>query len=200
MTTLLMLAATATAADNEIALELGTIYSDDRSWDAFSSDDVLPSKGLRVGFGVADDVAVIGSYGYGARGADVDLWSTDGEGWFSTAFYGHQLGLGAKVTPLDWRYLRPYVAPQAVALYGVARLDEDTGDDDNLNQIQAAGTAFGGVLNGGLELVLADERRKVVPAAYIELGYGWLTSMQLDDLGDVQFKGLTSRFGLGVHF
>ena len=198
--TLLMMAATALAADNEIALELGSLYTDDSAWDAFSSNDVLPARGIRGAFGVAEDVSVIASYGFSARGADVDVWGSNDDDWLKTAFYGHTLGVGAKYNLLDWTYLRPYVAPQALALYGIARLDDDPDDDNSLNQLQASGFSFGGMVNGGVDLVLADDRWGFAPALYGELGYGWMSQLELDQYGDVQFKGLSARFGVGVHF
>ena len=198
--TLLMMAATALAADNEVALELGSLYTDDRSWDTFSAADKLPAKGVRGAFGVAERVSVLASYGYSARGADVDVWGSNDDDWIKTSFYGHTLGLGAKIGLTDWTYVRPYVAPQALALFGVARLDDDPDDDNNLNQIQASGFAFGGMANAGAEFVLADDRWDFAPAIYGELGYGWLSQLELDQLGDVQFKGLSARLGASIHF
>jgi hypothetical protein len=82
---------------------------------------------------------------------------------------------------------------------GLARLDDDSNDDENLTQVQRAGLTGGFLAAGGLD-VLIRVRGNVYIAPYVEVGYGWMAPLALKDLGTVQFSGFSGRSGVGVRF
>ncbi|MFN7144829.1 MAG: hypothetical protein ACK4YP_13720 [Myxococcota bacterium] len=201
---LLAFAPSAAAATHEVSFEVGWIGAYDPAWDLFSSGDALPSYGLRLGFAVHDNVALIAGWQHAVHGGSVsvDAYGTDEYGYESTfraAMYTDQINVGAKADVKVWSWLHPYVTAQAVGMRGLARLDDDAGDDENLTQVQVAGLTGGFTGAAGLDFLIPVKGRVAI-APYIELGYGWMAPLALRDLGSVQFGGFAGRSGVGVRF
>lgn len=195
---LLALALPAGAADHEISAELGWVRCTDPSWDLFSDNDGVPTRGFRGGVAVHDRVTVLASWGRTTRGATVDVADV---GSFRSAYLAHTFGVGAKLDAEVGPILRPYVAAQGLAVLGEVRLDEDPDDDDNVGQVRAGGLAPGLLAAGGVELLLPrDETTPFTAAWYLELGYGATASQRFGDLGGFAARGLAVRSGVGLRF
>jgi hypothetical protein len=192
--------AAALAADREISLELGTTgHAAEDNWFLFSGQDTLPGFGARLGWPVHERVAVIAGWQHGARGTTVSP-GDDGAGEFAAAYYADAWSAGAKA---DWgicRWFRPYATVQAVGQRATVRLDDDTGEDDNPNQIQRSDFAVGGLAAGGLDFRVPFAQDRFAVASYLELGYQLLTPSDFDELGSLQNRGLAFRWGLGFRF
>ncbi len=94
---------------------------------------------------------------------------------------------------------QPYARLSAVGDLGIARLDEDTSDPQNLTQLTSVGFTGGGYAGGGLAFPFrVDQRVRVVPA--LELGYTVLAPLQVGDLGALRESGFTFRFSSEVRF
>jgi hypothetical protein len=213
--TLLALALPAAAATHEISAEVGWINSSDPAWDFFSEAALHGSYGLRLGYAVHPNVAIIGGWqhavnGVGTSGPGIgaasysdggDDYYYDNEDAFWAALYTDQVTVGAKADFQVLTWLHPYATVQAVGMRGLLRMDDDSQDDENLTQIELAGLT-GGVLGAvGLDLpVPLRVGSTVAIAPYAEVGYGWLAPMQFEQLGSVQFAGFTGRAGVGVRF
>ncbi|MES2640293.1 MAG: hypothetical protein V4850_12440 [Myxococcota bacterium] len=194
----------AAAATHEVSFELGWLGANDPAWDTFSAADSLNSFGLRAGFAVHPNVAVIAGWQHATHGADV-YSESDGDDYnsqqdsFQTAMYTDQITVGSKADVKVFKWLHPYVTAQVVGMRGLARLDDDRNDDENLTQIQRAGLTGGFLAGGGLDFLI-PVRDNVSIAPYVEVGYGWLAPMAFQDLGTVQFSGFSGRAGVGVRF
>ncbi|MDP2304854.1 MAG: hypothetical protein Q8P18_02375 [Pseudomonadota bacterium] len=204
---LVTLASPAAASSNELSFEVGWIGANDPAWDLFSSGDSLASVGLRGGFAVHPNVAIIAGWQHATNGATVyfngageeDDDYYDESGSFRAALYTDQITVGSKADVKVFKWLHPYVTAQVVGMRGLARLDDDSNDDENLTQVQRAGLTGGFLAGGGLDFIIRV-RGQVAIAPYVELGYGWLAPMVLPDLGSVQFSGFAGRTGVGVRF
>jgi hypothetical protein len=206
---LALLAFAAHAATNEVSFDLGWVGASDPAWDFFSDADTLPSYGVRLGYAVHPNVAVIAGWQHAVNGASVGLPGLAGssdyeyddydDGHVTAAMYSDQILLGAKGDVKIWSWLHPYATVQAVGMRGLVRMDDDPGDDENLTQVQVAGVT-GGVEGAlGLDFLIPVKGRWKI-GLYTELGYGWLAPMRLEDLGSVQFAGFAGRAGVGVRF
>lgn len=199
---LLALALPAAAATHEVSFEVGWIGAYDPAWDVFSGGNSLPSYGLRLGFAVHDNVALIAGWQHAVNGGSVGLDGYEDYGYereFQAAMYTDQINVGAKADVKVWSWFHPYVTAQAVGMRGLARLDDDARDDENLTQVQVAGLTGGFTGAAGLDFLIPIKGRVAI-APYIELGYGWMAPLALRDLGSVQFGGFAGRSGVGVRF
>lgn len=204
-------------AGHEVSLELGTLGAPDPAWDYLGSQPYVPSYGARVGYGLTPAVSIVGSWHRGADGAEIEgPGSAEDDVLFRTAFISHQLALGPK---LQWRW-KPWIAPyatlQGLGVIGKARLDDGFDDDENPNQYTYTGFSPGGLVAGGVDLKPLRVAKGVRIGTHLELGYALTRRMRLvqeggkdpanDDqngdveLGSVGFRGLSMRFGVGVHF
>lgn len=193
----------AVASSNELSFEIGWIGANDPAWDLYSSGDTLTSLGLRAGYAIHPNVAIIAGWQHAVHGSTVYASSADSDGYSETAFraamYTDQITVGSKADVKVFKWLHPYVTAQIVGMRGLTRLDDDASDDENLSQVQRAGLTGGFVASGGLDFII-KVRGKVAIAPYVEFGYGWLAPMVLKDLGSIQFSGFAGRTGVGVRF
>ena len=196
---LLLLPASALAADREVSFEVGAngLTAED-NWFLFSEQDSLTTLGVRLGYPVMDRLAVVAGWHHGAHGTHVAL-GTD-EDSLAAAYYADSFSLGAKA---DWdvaAWFRPYATLQALGQRTLVRLDDDTGVDDNPNQIERAAFSPGAAALGGLDFRVPFAQGRMAVASYMELGYQLLTPAELDELGSLQTRGLVFRWGLGMRF
>jgi len=204
---LFALAAPALAASNELSFEVGWFGATDPAFDTFANGNSLGSLGLRAGYAVHPNVAIIAGWQHATNGATIGVPDTDdtdteyyGAGSsFQTALYTDQISVGSKADVKVFKWLHPYVTAQLVGMRGLARLDDDSNDDENLTQVQRAGLTGGFLAAGGLDFLIRV-RGNVYIAPYVELGYGWMAPLALKDLGTVQFSGFSGRSGVGVRF
>ena len=80
-----------------------------------------------------------------------------------------------------------------------ARFDDDPSQDDNPNQITLHGASVGFAAAAGLSLRIPSTRGFTV-SHYTEFGYEAMTPLSLGTAGDIAFRGLHIRSGLGVRF
>lgn len=207
---LTLLCLSAFAADNEVNFDVGWLGAHDQAWNTFSDTEFLAGVGVRGGLRVHDRVAIVADFHHSWAGADNALPSvgsrvTDGyddyydESYLTAAMWNEQLAVGAKADLEVWRWFHPYVTLQAVAVLGVARLDDDANDPENLTQIQRIGFTGGARGHLGMDFPI-HATEDVAIAPYLEMGYGWLAPMYLEDLGTVQFSGFSGHAGVGVRF
>lgn len=203
------LALPAAAATNELSFEVGWLGTRDPSYDLFADGRTLASVGLRGGYAVHPNVAIIAGWQHASTGATVEVpgvenYADDEEYYeygttFETALYTDQLSVGSKADVKVFKWLHPYVTAQIVGMRGLARLDDDNNDDENLTQVQRAGLTGGFLGAGGLDFLI-KVRGTFAIAPYVELGYGWMAPMAFKDLGTLQFSGFAGRAGVGVRF
>lgn len=206
---LFALAQPALAASHEISFELGWITTEDPAWGYFSSSGAIGSYGIRGGFEVHPNVTIIGGWQHSQTGASVEIssWGDDDyddedeyyDGAFQTAMYSDQITLGSKADVKLFKWLHPYVTAQLAGMRGLVRMDDDSGDDENLTQVEKAGVTGGVIGAAGLDFLIRV-KGDVYIAPYFELGYGWYAPMVIEDLGSVQFSGFAGRAGVGVRF
>ncbi len=203
---LFSLLSSALAATNEVDLEVGWLGSSDASFNRVSDTDLLPSYGLRVGLKVHERVAVVAGWQHSQTGARIssgdDSYYYDGGGnsSFTAAYFGEMLSVGAKADVRVNDYFYPYLTAQGALVVGTVRLDDDSGADDNLGQRKQGGTTGGGLLAIGAEVPVALGSSGIALAPYLEVGYGLLAPMALEDLGALKLGGFTGRAGFGVRF
>lgn len=190
------------AADHEVSYEVGTLAIHDPAWDLFDASlSYLPSQGVRLGYAVHDRVAVIGGWHHAARGQTLYTeGEEDDESTFAAAFYSETFLAGAKA---DWDlapWFRPYAAAQFMGVLGTVRLDDDTTEDDNLNQITRRAFTPGAVATGGVDIRVPFADGRYAVASYMEFGYGRTLNLSFEDLGDLDMAGFAFRWGIGARF
>lgn len=199
----------------DISAEIAWIGATDPAWDFFSEGDSLVSYGLRVGYALTPNVSVLVGWQHAAHGSSTSgpaagaalLGDEGGDDYpyyereqaFWAAMYTDQISVGAKGGATVWKWLYPYGTFKLVGLRGLARLDDDPFDDENVTQIEVAGLTGGFSAAAGFDIVV-PVRGNVSMAPYVELGYGLLAPMRFEQLGTVQFSGFSGRAGLGVRF
>ena len=206
---LLAIPTTATAADHEISLELGTTgHGPDDNWFLFNNDyDSLASYGARLGFRVHDNVSVIGGYHHGANGTRVETYDEghtfDDEGMYANlavAYYADTFSLGAKADLPLTTWFHPYATVQALGILSKVRLDDDTNSDDNPNQLQYSAFSPAGAATAGVEFRVPINHNSWAIASSLELGYHIGTNANFDELGSLSNQGMIFRWGLGTRF
>jgi len=195
----LALPGTALGATREVRLELGSIAAPDPDWNLFSDADRLSTQGLGVGWTFHDHLALVAGWRRGAHGMTVGGEST-GQSDFTAAFAAHTLTFGAKA---DWElapWFAPFASARAAGLLGRVRLDDDSEDDENLNQLSHTALAPGALATAGVEFRLPFHDAELAATTSLEMGYAWFAPLHLDPLGDLAFRGFTLTWGVGARF
>ena len=205
---LAFVASPAFAVSNEIDLQLAWLGANDPRWDSFSGSNTYATGGLRVGYALTPRLAAVIGWQHGVDGVVIDAsggyadedQETVGDTTFKSVFFGDRWSLGLKGDVALTRWFHPYATLSGAVLRGLAKLDEEAGDDDNLNQLKGAGLTGGGEAALGVEFQIrvGDKGRAV--AFTTELGYGLYAPVKLGDFGAVQFDGFAGRVGTGVRF
>ena len=198
----LMLNVASAGDGGEISFNWGQLGAHDDSWELFSDNDQLRTVGLRLGYGINQHLSVVGGWQHAFDGGSLWVESEDDfdEGELRLSLATNRFAVGPKARLEIFPWLVPYATVQGTMLWGAAKFDDDPGDDENLNQIRASGLAFGGVGALGVELVARPEDKLLRPAFGFEAGYGWLSPLELDQLGQLDFRGFYGSWTLGLRF
>ena len=198
----------------DISAEIAWLGATDPAWNYFAEDDALVSFGLRAGYAVHPNVSLLVGWQHAANGAVSsapavggalvtdeadDLAYYESSAAFRAAMYTDELSVGAKGGVTVWKWLHPYATLKVVGMRGLVRMDDDPEDDENVTQVEVAGVTGGFSTAAGFDILIPVRGRWIV-SPYVELGYGLLAPMQLEDLGTVQFSGFSGRTGMGVRF
>lgn len=203
---LTLLFSTALAASNEVGLSIGWLDSGDPAWRHVAESGAYATWGGHFGLAVHDRVTVLAGYRHGRVGADLDAWDWDSDESSSSfnsaknAFYANTFLLGAKA---DWEVVEsftPYLGLQAQGLLGMARVDDELDDDENVSQRQQVGFSPGFVVTGGLAFPVPTAVDGMYVTPWVDAGYGWVAPLKLGDLGRVQPSGFTGQAGVAFQF
>ncbi len=204
---LISLLSSALAATNEIDLEVGWLGSGDTTFNRVSDADLLPSYGLRAGLKVHDRVAIIAGWQHSQTGSDIrtngedsDYYDGGSSSSFRAAYFGDLVSVGAKADVRVNDYFYPYLTAQGAVQLGTVRLDDNADNDQNLGQVQQSGATGGFLAAIGAEVPVQLGTSGIALAPYLEVGYGWLAPMGLEELGALKLGGFTGRAGFGVRF
>lgn len=204
MLSLLFLTAFAQAGQREIGFSVGTLNSDDPNWDMFAGGDMLPSYGVRVAYPLVRHLKLVGGYEYGETGSSI--WVTDSEGddgqngGFQTGFYGNQILLGVKGHFSPSRWVTLYGVAQGDLLAATVRIDDDPDDDANPGQVERGGVSGGFIVALGAGVTVPTSPEGPAWEAHIEAGYGWIAPLVIEDVGRLEFSGVSIRAGTGIIF
>lgn len=205
---MLLGALSANAANHEVNLELGRLGTHGEDFAVLDQYGTMPSLGLRGGYALTDRVTLVADWQRSRIGGTLEAYNYDDEGDDYESEYAelglalgvNQMGLGAKYDLEVFPWLHPYGTAQFLGALGVLRLDDETDDDDNENQLTRTGFAPGGVAALGIDLIPLRADRAVRPATHLEMGYAYLAPMKLGDTGDLDFRGFYLRWGVGARF
>lgn len=191
------------AGNNELSFSVASIGVPDDNWDLFSDNDGLRTLGGRVGYGLSPSLAVVLDWQHGVEGSSFESYGGyddyyDVSGKMAITTNAWSVGPKLSLDAISW--LRPYVTVQGTFLWGTVKLDDDTSDDENLNQLRRSGVTGGGVAAAGVDLVLLSEQRRIRPAIGFEAGYGWLAPLKLGDMGSLAMRGFHSDLTVGARF
>ena len=129
-----------------------------------------------------------------------------------TSFSATRLSIGPKYSLRVTDWLRPYAVAHATAMVGILGADEDSGDDDNLNEMTWRSISPG--IDAGIGLdVIPVRGDQIHIATHLELGYGAALDMNFSDsngtiagsdenvsVGSLAIQGVQIKWGVGVHF
>jgi len=192
------------AGDNELSLSVGRIGAPDDNWQMFSDEDGLSSVGVRAGYGFSPSLAVVLDWQHGVEGGGLETYAGYDEdydySYGNLAITTNAWSVGPKLSLDAISWLKPYATVQGTFLWGTVKLDDDPGDDENLNELRRSGVTGGASAALGLDLVLLSEQRTIRPAIGFEAGYGWLAPLGLGDMGQLRFRGFHSDFTVGARF
>lgn len=202
------LAGSADGIDHEFSLESSGIYTSDPTFDAFGYSSMLSASGVRLGYGLTENVTIVGGWSLGRYRSNVEVSTEESFHDFNMDLSAHQLRLGPKVDLQVLHWLRPYATVQGIGMLGRLSIDEHPDDDDSV-VFTYSDTAFGGFAAAGLDVVPGSSSHRIHPAGYLEMGYGKVLALQFEDtdagnaaveIGDLDFQGFTINIGLGVRF
>lgn len=183
--------------DGEISLELGTLRNSDQAFDLFSENNAMPSRGVRLGLGLSDELTIVAGWHRVSRGATLYL----GEGSeIRSAFFADEFTLGPKLGKLLGDVAFPYVTTQAMAFRGVMKLDDDPSTRHNPGQLQESAITPGVLGLGGIEFRSPTETSDLAVAFFLEMGYGWVARGAYGDFGTMKPGGFALRSGVGLRF
>lgn len=202
------LAGSADGIDHELSLELGSMASPDRTVDVLTGSAALSSLGMRLGYGISPNLGVVASWHRSQHRSDV--WLDTDASYFDIDlnFTTNQLAIGPKLDIQLTHWLRPYVTAQGMGVLGKLRIDDDPGDDEDA-ALTFTDMSWGGFAAAGVDVVPGGERLRVHPALHLEMGYGKVFSMVLEDteagndaieIGDLDLQGFTVNAGIGIRF
>ena len=99
ITTLLgtALAGSADGIDHELSLEAGSMYTSDETWNAFSDSPQVGTWGVRAGYGISPNLAVVASLRRGRHHSYLGVDTSDSYHDLDLDFTASQLSLGPKV-------------------------------------------------------------------------------------------------------
>lgn len=197
---LILLSTLALAADKEFAVDAVVMPVAQGSGEAVGLYGATPMAGLRVGWPVHKNVAILGTLEHGASGAEIEI----GDGSFSSgmdaAWWGTLLGAGVKVNYDVAKWFEVYGTAQALGVHQLVRVDDDSSVDDNLTQVEAGGLTGGATGSAGVSFRIPFGNTGVSLAFTGELGYLWTAPDQIGDMGPIQLSGVTGRVGTGLRF
>lgn len=206
------LASSAWAADKEISLDTGILGVSSQAWNTIGGSPV--TVGLSAGVDIAPGLTAIGSVQWSLSGAENQFsnqwWEDDqvgasvsppGSEGYIAALRVIQVQGGVRSDILQNSWVRPYGAAKVSASLGSLRLDDDSEDKDNVNQIKAAGMSIGGIAAVGA--AIERPRKQAGPFAIrgeVEAGYGFGTALKFDEIGELSMSGIHMRMGVGLRF
>lgn len=202
------LAGSADGIDHEVSYEISGLNTSDPTFEVFSDSDLLSAPGIRLGYGISENLTVVGGWNLGRYRSEFEVDADSGYTVFDVNLTTHQLRLGAKADLQVLHWLRPYVTLQGIGMLGRLSIDEYPGDDDD-EIIRYGDTAFGGLAAAGIDLVPGDSSNRLHVGGYLEMGYGRVLPMQFEDtdsgnaaieIGDLDFQGFAINAGVGVRF
>lgn len=188
----------------EITLNVGILNSDDQNWEMFAEGDVLPSFGARFGYPVVKHFKVVAGYEYGQGGSHVSVYDESGEdgenNGFDTGFFSHQALIGGKVhwSPSSWVTL--YGIAQGDVMFATVKIDDDPDDDENPGQIERGGVSAGVIAAAGVGVNVPFKGDKMAWEVHAELGYGYIAPLEIEEIGKLEFSGVSFRVGTGLVF
>lgn len=194
---ILALAPAADAVELELAAELATVPTRDASLEAFDPSSLTPAAGLRLSLGLHErlDLTLAGHHSrYGAR------WSFDDAPTARAAYFGTDLALGVRGNLPVGDVFRFTGDAAATLLHGWARFDDDGSDRNSPVQISETGLAPGFRVGAGAEVHVAEWALPTTLVLFAGVGYDGSAPLRLGEVGDVHFRGLTGRAGLGLRF
>ncbi len=163
----------------------------------------IASPGLRLGVELNPRVMLQADWHHARSGGRIyanDDDEYDAQGGPSLVYASDHFDLGARLEPLQWEVLQPYVTVQGSFTMGRMHLDADEDHDNELTELHSRAASFGGLAVGGAELALGNEDWVVQPSAYLEMGYALRTPQSFDGLGDLRSGGYLVRLGTGLRF
>ena len=206
----LLVAAAAVAQDAEprmaVSVEVGTLANPDPGYDLFSDSGFMASYGLKVGYRLSSWLEIDAGWHRTALGSVVrmpgpsfGLDFEDSDARMNTALSTNQVVVGPRVDVLIRDVFQPYASVRVGVRQATARLDDDPSSSNNPNQWRESGAGLDFLAVGGAEVrtVVADPLQVTV---HTELGYGYVSTLQLGDLGPMQPGGLVFRTGVGLRF
>lgn len=204
------LASLSHAADVEVNVEIGRLDVAAGDFDVFDWNEVQMLTGVRAEYHKSSRLAFSASYAHfvtGAHNSVYDYWDYEGDGidapgaseGFDAALRGHVVGLGARGGVDLWGWLNPYGLVELRGLHAAVRLDDDTHDDDNPNQITVRGTTLGAVAAAGLDIRIPLNNGWAI-SHNLEAGYEIMAPLNIGSLGAVAFRGAHVRAGVGMRF
>jgi len=211
-------ASTATAATSEFSVEVGNMNISDPAYEVFTRFGEVPSGGLRIGVGIRDRLAVIGSWHNTTRGADLYYENYDYDEpvyeeedvYYDEEYDGgylmhskfnlsqYQIGLKSEIKMFEWLF--PYFTGQGIFAHSTIRFDDDTSTRSNIGQVRRDGFGAGFMGTVGADFRLPQKRLPFTVGLHVEGGYTWISPMKFNDLGSIQPKGAVLRTGLGLRF
>lgn len=191
----------------EVGVELGSLNNSDRSYDLFASGNGMGSRGIRLGYRLAERLQLVASWHHIGQGARVELPSGEDYDYdfdyrgssFVAALLVEQFSLGARVDVAVEELFLPYLTVQGTAMQTTARLDDDPTSNTNLGQVQEDGVGLGVLALAGAE-VRMPAGSPVQFALHTELGYGLVAPIELGSFGSMQPGGFAARGGVGLRF
>ena len=204
MIPILLALQSANAGEREVVLNAGVLNTDDANWSMFGSGSVLPSFGARFAYPIMPHLKVVAGYEYAQNGSTISVYDDTGddgtESEFKTGFFAHQGLVGAKAHWAVSKWVTVYGIAEGDFMLSTVRIDDDPDDDENAGQIERGGATGGVLAAAGLGITVPIRDGSTAWEFHAELGYGYLAPLEIEEVGQLEFSGLSFRAGTGLVF
>jgi hypothetical protein len=208
---------------HEVSLQMASIIGSSSTFERVANN---PSNltGLRGGFGLSENLTIVGSWNLGITdtdfsnsyyleyGEDGDEVYYEGDGSnqdLSSRLILNEIAFGPKFGIQLSPWLHSYATAQVNLIHGSLTFSDDVEDDDSLSMISASAMGFGGSGAVGVEFRMKPIQNCYQVASHLEFGGQWNTALSFTHtdendsslrIGSLGIGGLAVRGGVGVRF
>jgi hypothetical protein len=190
-----------------IDIQVGSLANTDPAWDVFGGEQAMLSFGFSGSARVHHNLSIVAAWHHVRQGAilvpsqgtDSETDAGSGLESFAAAYFGNEFSAGLRGdVPIQDTFF-PFLKAQGLAMASLVKFDDNTDVNNPEGEASFTGVSPGFLVTAGVEVRIPPQV-PVQVGLELELGYGWLATTDLDDLGEMTPGGFCVRSGVGMRF